>query len=232
MINATTDDYISSEKPFMVFYATVSGHGGYDWTAQSRKHKDEVSNLNYSSKVLAYIAANIELDKALETLINKLTEAGKLDNTIIALTGDHYPYFLSVDEVNEASSYTKDSIVEINHSNLILWNNNMESKEITKVGSEIDVIPTIYNLFGLPYDSRLIIGKDILSSEPGLAMFGNRSWVSDYGTYFSASSEFVPKDNMTIPDNYVATMNSIVNNKINMSGLIIKNDYYRKVLGE
>jgi lipoteichoic acid synthase len=232
MINATTNDYITSDKPFMVFYATVSGHGDYDWTAQSSKHKDEVNNLNYSSKVLAYIAANIELNNALETLINKLSDAGKLDDTVIALVGDHYPYFLNVDEVNEASSYQKDAIIEINHSNFILWNNKMESKEIDKVGSEIDVIPTIYNLFGLPYDSRLIIGKDILSTEPGLAMFADRSWVSDYGSYFASTGKFIPKDNITIPDNYVSKMNNIVSNKINMSGLIIKNDYYRKVLGE
>lgn len=35
---------------------------------------------------------------------------------------------------------------------------------IDKVGSQIDVLPTLLNLFGIEYDSRLIVGQDILSS--------------------------------------------------------------------
>ena len=229
MIKGTVSDYASSDKPFMVYYATVSGHGDYTWTTQSSKHKDEVNNLNYSSKVLAYLAANIELNNALEELINELQENGKLDDTVIVLTGDHYPYFLSADEVNEVSSYYKDSTVEINHSNLIIWNNKMTSKEINKVGSEIDVLPTVYNLFNVPYDSRIRIGKDILSNEPGLAMFGNRSWVSDLGTFYAGSNTFIAKENVIIPDDYLKIMNEKVNNKINMSGLIMKTNYYRQI---
>lgn len=234
MIEATFDDYIANENPFMVYYVTVSGHGdyGFNYSAMARKHKDDVANLNYSEKPLSYLAAQIELDQALELLINKLDEAGELEDTVIALVGDHYPYYLSLDEVNEIASYEKDSVVEINRSNFILWNSEMETVEIEKVGSQIDVLPTIYNLFGVEYDSRLIIGKDILSTEPGLAIFGNSSWVSDKGTYFASSGEFVSRDGVTVDDDYIRYMNSIVSNKITMSRNIMKYDYYRKVLGE
>ena len=103
MIEATFDDYIASENPFMVYYVTVSGHGdyGFNYSAMARKHKDDVANLNYSEKPLSYLAAQIELDQALELLIKKLDEAGELEDTVIALVGDHYPYYLSLDEVNE-----------------------------------------------------------------------------------------------------------------------------------
>ncbi len=234
MIEATFDDYINSSEPFMVYYVTVSGHGdyGFDYSAMARKHKDEVANLNYSEKPLAYLAAQIELDRALELLINKLEKAGKLEDTVIALVGDHYPYYLSLDEVNEIADYKKDSVVEINKSNFILWNNEMKTIEIDKVGSQIDVLPTIYNLFGVKYDSRLIIGKDILSTEPGLAIFGNSSWVSDKGTYFASNNKFISRDDSEISNEYIKYMNNIVSNKIIMSKYILTNDYYRKVLGE
>lgn len=234
MIEATFDDYIANENPFMVYYVTVSGHGdyGFNYSAMARKHKDDVANLNYSEKPLSYLAAQIELDQALELLIKKLDEAGELEDTVIALVGDHYPYYLSLDEVNEIASYEKDNVVEINRSNFILWNSEMETVEIEKVGSQIDVLPTIYNLFGVEYDSRLIIGKDILSTELGLAIFGNSSWVSDKGTYFASSGEFVSRDGVTVDDDYIRYMNSIVSNKITMSRNIMKYDYYRKVLGE
>lgn len=38
----------------------------------------------------------MELDRALETLINKLNDKGILDDTVIALVGDHYPYTLTI----------------------------------------------------------------------------------------------------------------------------------------
>ena len=233
MIEATFNDYITSENPFMVYYVTVSGHGdyGFNYSAMARKHKDDVANLNYSEKPLSYLAAQIELNQALELLIEKLDEAGKLEDTVIALVGDHYPYYLSLEEVNEIASYEKDSVVEINRSNFILWNSEMDMVEVDKVGSQIDVLPTIYNLFGVEYDSRLIIGKDILSIEPGLAIFGNSSWVSDKGTYFASSGEFVSKDGSEVDSEYVKYMNNVVSNKITMSRYIMKYDYYRKVLG-
>lgn len=233
MIDATFDDYINSEEPFMVYYVTVSGHGdyGFNYSAMARKHKDDVAGLEYSEKPLAYLAAQIELNDALELLIARLDAAGELEDTVIALVGDHYPYYLSIDEVNEISSYEKDSVVEVNRSNFILWNSEMETIEIDKVGSQIDVLPTIYNLFGVQYDSRLIIGKDILSTEPGLAIFGNSSWVSDKGTYYARTGEFVAKDGIDVGEDYIKYMNSVVSNKITMSRYIMQNDYYRKVLG-
>ena len=233
MIDTTFDDYINSEEPFMVYYVTVSGHGdyGFNYSAMARKHKDDVAGLNYSEKPLSYLAAQIELNDALELLIARLDEAGKLEDTVIALVGDHNPYYLSLDEINEISSYQKDEVVERNRSNFILWNSEMETIEIDKVGSQIDVLPTIYNLFGVQYDSRLIIGKDILSTEPGLAIFGNSSWVSDKGTYYARTGEFVAKDGIDVGEDYIKYMNSVVSNKITMSRYIMQNDYYRKVLG-
>ena len=234
MINATIDDYINSDKPFFTYYVTVSGHGGYTFSssATAKKHYNEVKDLDYSEKPKAYLAAQIELDRALETLIKKLDEAGILDDTVIALVGDHYPYYLSLDEVNEISSYKKDGVIEVNKSNFILWNNKMETVKIDKVGSEIDVLPTLYNLFGVKYDSRLIIGKDILSTEPGLAIFGNRSWVSDKGKYFSQSKKFVPNEGVDVSNDYITYMNSVVNNRMSMSKNIMVNNYYKKVLGD
>lgn len=232
MINATVNDYINEDN-FMVFYATVSGHASYNWSnASSKKHKDEYLsyNLPYSTAPASYLAAQMELDKALELLINKLDEKGILQDTVIALVGDHYPYELTLDEINEVSSYEKDSIVMVNKSNFILWNSEMDNVKVSKVGSQLDVMPTIYNLFGLSYDSRLFMGKDILSTEGGLAIFANRSWVTDKGIYYSASRKYVPNDNEEYDEEYVKKINKIVNNKITMSKLIIENNYYSKVL--
>ena len=235
MMEVTVPKYSSSEN-FMTYYISVSGHAPYNFgggNSIAKKNKSLVSDLSYSEPVKAYIATQIEFDRAIERLIKKLEEAGKLDDTVIVITGDHYPYTLTNDEVNQISSYKRDEIVETNRSNLIIWNNAMtEPVIVDKVGSQIDVLPTVLNLFGIPYDSRLIIGKDILSDYPGLAVFSNRSWVSDKGTYFSKSKKFEPKEGVDVDDSYVKNMNIEVANRFTISGQIINNNIYKKILGD
>lgn len=235
MIKATTENYINDEQ-YVTYYITVSGHAPYNFgggNSTALRHKALVENLEYNTEVKAYLAAQIELDKALEELLNQLESNGTLDDTVIALVGDHYPYVLSMDSINSISEYERDEIVEVNRSNFIIWNSQMEEKiKVDKVGSQIDVLPTLLNLFNIEYDSRLIIGKDILSSQEGLAIFSNRSWVSDYGTYFEATKEFVPKEGKTVEDEYIEKNNMEVANKFTMSNLFIKYKIYDLLLEE
>ena len=233
MMNETLPLY-QDNTPFVTYYVTVSGHAPYAYNSTGNsialKNIDLVKDLPYSNNVKAYLATQIELDRALENLINHLDEAGILEDTVIALVGDHYPYTLTIDEINEISDYERDEVVEVNRSNFILWNSEMDRVEIDKVGSQIDVLPTLLNLFGIEYDSRLIMGKDILSDYPGLAIFSDHSWVSDYGTY--TKGQFTLKEGMELDNisEYVTTMNNIVSSRYTMSANIIKYNMYSYLL--
>lgn len=229
MIKATVNDYINNEEPFLAYYMTVSGHFQYNFSDNSMasKNKKYVKNLNLSTAAKAYIATQIELDKALEYLINKLDEVGKLDNTIIVLLADHYPYKLDLNSINSLSTYKRDSVVEVNHNALILWNSKMEDVHIDKPCMSSDVLPTVYNLFGVDYDSRLFTGKDILSDEDGLVIFSNRSWKTSLGTYYASGAKFVGGE---IPEGYVAKINNIIKNRLSVAKLIIKSNYYNYLL--
>ena len=229
LMNVTFPKYGTEEK-FMTYYITVSGHAPYNFTGGNNiasKNKNLVADLPYSNNVKAYLASQIELDRALESLIQQLEEKNILDNTVIALVGDHYPYTLSIDEINEVSSYERDEIVEVNRSNFIIWNSEMKNKvEINKVGSQIDVLPTILNLFGIEYDSRLLVGKDILSNSEGIAIFSNRSWVTNKGTYFANQNKFVSADNTEVDNEYIRKINTKVANGFTISDSIIKYNIY------
>lgn len=235
LINVTFPKY-SQEEKFMTYYITVSGHAPYNFTGGNSiasKNKSLVADLPYSTSVKAYLASQIELDKALESLINQLEEQGILEDTVIAFVGDHYPYTLSIDEINEISDYEKDEIVEVNRSNFVIWNSEMSEKvEVDKVGSQIDVLPTLLNLFGIEYDSRLIVGKDILSDYEGIAIFSNRSWVTDKGTYFTNGSKFVSKNNEEIDEEYISRINTRVANSFTISNSIIKYNIYNEILNK
>ena len=222
LINSTVDDYINDDK-FFVYYATVSGHMDYNYGNYiANKNKEIVDKLPYNIELKAYLATQIELDRALESLIDKLKEKNRLDNTVIALVGDHYPYALKLDSINEISDYERDDLFLINKSNFILWNSKMNTVKINKVASQIDVLPTIYNLFGVKYDSRFITGKDILSDCEGLAIFNNLSWISDKGKYNSITGKFDGDENIE----YVNNINNIVNNRVGISKKLIKYNYY------
>ena len=226
MIDKTTNDYLNSEEPFLAYYMTVSGHFSYTFNDNFIAYKNQkyVNALGYSENVRGYIATQIELDKALELLIKRLEEQGVLDDTVIVMFADHYPYDLSINEINEVSNYERDSVVEVNHNNLIIWNNKLKPVVVDKVSMSMDVLPTVYNLFGVEYDSRLLMGTDILSDSDGLAIMKNRSWVTNKGTYYSSANKFVAIEEVS--DDYVSIMNQVVSNKINISKMIIANNYY------
>ena len=106
-----------------------------------------------------------------------------------------------------------------------------KSITIDKVGSQIDVLPTLLNLFGVEYDSRMIVGKDILSDYPGLAIFSNRSWVSDYGTYFANTRNFVLKEGKELDnqEEYIREINNRVANGFSISKMLMNNKYYNYI---
>ena len=230
MFDKTTKDYIDSEKPFLAYYMTVSGHMDYTRTGNTIVNKNYklVKHLDYSERVKGFIATQIELDKALELLIQRLEEKGKLEDTVIVLLADHYPYRLETEQINEVSTYKRDGVVGVNHNSLIIWNSEIEPTTVEKVCMSIDVIPTVYNLFNIPYDSRLIMGKDIFSTTEGIAIMKNRSWVTNKGTYYSSSGKFVPTGE-DVSDEYINLINQIVNNRMTISKMIVSNNYYKSI---
>lgn len=227
MIKATTNDYINSDKPFMTYYMTVSGHLDYTKEGNSivSKNWDLVKNLDYSDKAKSYLATQIELDRAMESLLKELENKGILEDTVIVLLADHYPYGLSLEEINELSSYKRDELFEINHNALIIYNSSMKNISITKVGMPIDVLPTIYNLFDIKYDSRLFAGSDLLSNNEGMVILDNLSWITDKGKYNSLNGKY----SGDIDSDYINNINNIIQNKIIFSRNMITYDGYRYI---
>ena len=52
----------------------------------------------------------------------------------------------------------------------------------------------------------------------------NHSWVTDDGTYNTYNNKFTP--NNEVSEDYVRNINNLMNNRLNISRLIVKNNYY------
>ena len=230
MMEKTVDEYINEDR-FHAYYMSVSGHMNYDFTANmmSYKHKDEVADMDEAEGIKAYVACNIEFDQALEYLINRLEEKGIADKTVIAIAADHYPYGIE-QELRDKIGEEEAKWYGLQKSNLIIWSASMdEPVQVDKVCSSVDVIPTLLNLLGIEYDSRLYSGKDILSDSPGLVVFSNMGFMTDYCIYNSRTGEVKETAGIEVPKEYITTINKLVKNMWNAAGKIIQVDYYAKM---
>lgn len=233
MINATYDYYKDSEH-FMTYYMTISGHLQYNFYGNnmSYRNRELVKDLDKSTAIKAYIAAQKELDKALEELLNKLEADGKLDDTVIVLSADHYPYGLTTDQISEVMNI-EDSKFDVHKNNLVIWSSIMkEPIEINKYGESLDILPTVLNLFGIDFDSRLLMGRDLLSNSDGLVIFNDRSWITDKGKYNASTKVFTPFNNEQVDEDYIESINTKVYNKFVISKNILETNYYKYVFNK
>lgn len=234
MMELSIPEYIGDES-FHTYYMTVSGHMNYTFSGNvmASKHKEAVAELGLSEGAAAYLACNIELDLAMEYLLAQLDEAGILEDTVIVMSGDHYPYGLEESEIEELLGYEMENpSFDVYHSSLILWCADMEeSVQVDKYCSSLDIMPTLANLFGLEYDSRLVMGTDILSDSDPIVIFANKSWISQEGVYNSKTDTFASFSGEVTPDEYLSQITNSVYAKYNYSEKIVDYDYYSIVLG-
>lgn len=230
MIEQTFDMY-KDDEPFHTYYLTVSGHVMYNWggNAMARRHQDVTEALDYSDTTKAYIACQYELELALAKLNEKLAEAGLADNTLIVVTADHVPYD-NKDVMDELAGKELDSTFEWYKNTLIIWSASMEEPvTVDKYCSSLDILPTVSNLMGLSYDSRMLAGQDILSDSEGLVMFNDRSFITDRCSYNAGTGEVRSIDGSQIDDAYVESKIAQVKNKFSMAESICDYDYYKYI---
>ena len=245
------DGYVSDGTPFHVYYMTVSGHGGYGWghaMAAKNRAKAQAAYPNASTQVQAYVAANLELENALTYLLEQLEAAGIAEDTVICMSADHYPYLLAepeADYYNELRGVVDSERDTDRYRNaLVLWCGGMENAvTVTEPCSAVDIVPTLSNLFGLEYDSRLLSGRDVLDKDYDagsasgsiplviLPTSSGNSWATAAGVFEASTRTFNARPGVTVEEDYVSRVNNIVALQYNYAQQLIARDYYRVALG-
>ena len=245
------DGYVSDGTPFHVYYMTVSGHGSYGWghaMAAKNRAKAQAAYPNASTQVQAYVAANLELENALTYLLEQLEAAGIAEDTVICMSADHYPYLLAepeTDYYNELRGVVDSERDTDRYRNaLVLWCGGMENAvTVTEPCSAVDIVPTLSNLFGLEYDSRLLSGRDVLDKDYDagsasgsiplviLPTSSGNSWATAAGVFEASTRTFNARPGVTVEEDYVSRVNNIVALQYNYAQQLIARDYYRVALG-
>lgn len=238
LMEITVDEYIHQEKPFHTYYMTMSGHlpYTYGYNSMAVKNRDVVKG-DWSENAACYLAANTELEYALSYLVERLEQAGKLGNTLFVIAPDHYPYGLKKGAYDElqGKEVEKDDF-EIYRNGCLIWSASMKDmKEVSfpvqvdKYCSNLDLLPTISNLMGLSYDSRLLAGRDMLSEEEGLVLFKDRSFLTSKVRYNATTGEVIWANGVLEDSVYLESIMQQVQNRFYYSGKILETDYYNQI---
>ena len=236
MMQATVPMYIE-KQPFNIYYMTVSGHSNYTkyGNCMTKKNWERVEHLDCSDVIKGYLAANLEFEDAMTYLVEQLETAGIADDTVIVIAADHFPYGLDDKTGDSSLRYLSELYGNpINdpfyrdHNRLIIWSGCLEDMEPIVVDSPVsslDILPTLSNLFGTEFDSRLMVGRDVFSDAPALLFNSGYQWKTEYGMYLNG--EFIPADeSIELPEGYVETVKNIVYNKIRYCSLLLHVDYF------
>ena len=208
---------------------SISGHGDYTWLGNyiASKNKKLVLDEPYSTAVQAYIATQLEFEFSMELLLQRLEEAGVLDNTVIVIVADHYPYGLTNEQYSELVGHELETNFEIFKNGCIIYKPGIEPRVVTSPTSHLDILPTLSNMFGFEFDSRLYMGRDVFSDAAPLVMFRNRSWITDLVAYNADSKQYTYFTDMEIPEEYLQYIKAEVSNRFTISELILDTDYWR-----
>lgn len=223
-ILTNTDD----NRPFMTWLTTVSGHQPYSASSiLGDKYLNDFANLNYPKELKRYLSKIKVTDDGLGVLLKGLEEKGILDDTVIVMYGDHYPYGMNRNLIKNILTYNLDDY-EIERVPFVIYNSSMEAKTFSSYTSYINIVPTLANLFDLNYDPRLYMGHDLLDSNyESLVVFADGSWKNERAYYNAQNGVIKNYTDTPYTNEEIKAINEKVSYQMKMSSLAIKNNYFK-----
>ena len=235
LMQQSVSDYIN-DKQFLAYYMTFSGHGNYSednvMVAKNQSTVIEKLGKRYPAQSAnGYLACNYELELAMEYLLDELDKAGKLDNTVIVIASDHYPYYLTDAGYESLTGKKISDDFEDYHSTCIVYNAAIKKEVIDEPCCNADILPTILNLFNIEYDSRLYAGSDIFSNSKHVAMLYNKSFITKDVKYDATTGKTtwltsVMNKTPEELEKYVNSYSAYVKNKYAFSVALEQTDFY------
>lgn len=228
LMKASADIFLQQEK-FFSYILTTNGHTPY-----TTQRTELAANYDYvrpfvkegaDEEIVYYYAAQNAFDESMAYLINRLEEAGELEDTVIIIFGDHYPYPIHHDKIWAYDDTNAWNWQELHKVPLIMWKPGMEPQTVSKLMSSFDVAPTVANLFNLNYDYYHAFGVDAFSDDESLVVFSNYGWITEHARNNIWSGYTESYDEIGT-EAYINSMNNKVLEMFEIGQEILKDDYF------
>ena len=226
----------NSETPFVDYIITYTGHMPFTNTKETCKmlYEEDVKKeyeLTHVEQEFVSMSEeecvrrqNRETDYMVELLLKKLKEKNLYDNTAIIVFTDHYLYTLSDQSILDQYKETSNNL--INNTPWFIWSKGINKTKVTKVTSQLNILPTILNLYGFKYNKNNFVAEDALDKKyKGLVFFNDYSW---YDGNVYVENGMVTNNKKIKPDT-LDEMNEYVNYLAKKNDLTLKYDYFKKV---
>ncbi len=222
------DRKTSDGENFMTWLTTVSSHQPYSTNSiQGDKYYDLTKNTNYPSDVRRYMSKLKILDDGLGVLLEGLESRGILDDTVIVLYGDHYPYGISTKNLNKVLEYDTAKEMNAERVPLVIYNSEMNPYTFSGYTTYLNLLPTLANLFNLNYDPRLYLGTDMFSDEyRSLAVFADGSWKNEKAFYDASKMKIKYYSSDEYTQGEIKEINDLIDEHVTLSSSIITNNYF------
>lgn len=228
-MNAAMDITLNNNatNPYMLWLTTVSSHQPYGVSSEEGdKYLSITENSDYSMQLRRYMSKLKTLDNSLGILLERLKASNTLDDTVIVLYGDHYPYGLKNSDINSVLSYDL-SDYEVERTPMVIYNSTIKSEVVDKYSSFVNLTPTVANLFNLDYDPREYMGTDVFSDEYlNIVAFADGSWKNSEAFYDARTASIKYYTDKTYTTDEIVNINNIVTTKMQVSEAIIRNNYF------
>ena len=228
------DKKTSNKEHFMTWLTTVSSHQPYSVDSiQGDKYYNMTKDTGYPSDVRKYMSKLKILDDGLGVLLKGLEDRGILDDTVIVLYGDHYPYGISKEHLNEVLEYDTEEDMNAEQVPFVIYNSTVEAKKFDQYTFYLNILPTLANLFDLDYDPRYYLGTDLFSNDAeSLTVFADGSWKNEVGYYNAKKNKMKYYTDKTYTTEELNEINNEISTKVNISSTVIKENYFEHLKGK
>ena len=224
-----------TDKPFVDYIISYSNHMPFTNTKGVcqlllEKQKEEIlasdpnaviEEKTYTEEECSRLQAR-ETDNMINLLITKLRDNNLLENTVIVAFADHYLYTLT--DQNILAQYKETDNNLINHTPFLIWKDGMKKQTIKEVTSQLNILPTTINLFGLEYHPNYYIGSDALNPDyKGYVFFPDYSW------YDGNVEGGVVTNGKEIEPTALEEKNHYINYVIKKNDLTLKYNYFKYI---
>lgn len=163
-----------------------------------------------------------ETDYMMQLLLENLEEKNLIDNTVIIVFTDHYLY--TIEDKTILDQYKETSNNLINKTPFFIWSKDMKKTDINKTTSQLNILPTTLNLFGIDYNPNNYIGTDALNPNyEGIVFFSDYSWYD--GNVYVENGEVI--NNKSISYENLEEKNYYISYITKKNDLALKYNYFK-----
>ena len=164
-----------------------------------------------------------ETDYMVELILENLKEKDLIDNTVIVVFTDHYLY--TIENKDTLAKYKETSNNLINKTPCFIWSKGMKKNNVSKVTSQLNILPTLLNLFGIEHSTNNYIGSDALDPKyEGIVFFSDYSWYD--GNVYVENGEVINKKKISYEK--LEAKNYYISSITKKNDLALKYNYFKK----